>query len=105
LILCWILFSDSLCLSNTSSIWYLVSRGEPTCHGWRKIETDRSCDRWSGGTSLDPMCKKKTLERDLSWFRTSYGSEITRVGLGFDIQKRVACPHEAVDGTVRANVV
>jgi hypothetical protein len=96
-----------LCASNTSSIWYLVSRGEPICHGWRKIETDSSCDRWSGdsGASFDPMCKRETLEWDLRWFRTSCGSEITQVELGLDIQKRVACPHEAIDGTVRAIVV
>jgi hypothetical protein len=47
---------------------------------------------------IDPMCKRKTLER-------ACGSEITWVGLGLDIQKRVVCPHEAVDGTVRAIVV
>jgi hypothetical protein len=107
LILCWILFGDSLCASNTNSIWYLVSRGEPKCHWWRKIETDGSCNRWSGGSgaSFDPMYKREILERDLSWFRTSCRSEITQVGLRLDIQKRVACPHEAVDGTVCAIVV
>jgi hypothetical protein len=69
LILCWILFGDSMCASNTSLIWYLVFRGEPTCHRWRKIETDSSCDRWSGdsGASFDPMRKRETLERDLPY--------------------------------------
>jgi hypothetical protein len=105
LILCWILFDDSLCLSNTSYIWYLVSHGEPTCYGWRKIETDSSCDRWSGGTSLDPMCKRETLKRDFSWFRTVMWKWDHTGWVGTWHQKRVACPHEVVDGTVRAIVV
>jgi hypothetical protein len=100
LIPCWILFGDSLCASNTSLIWYLVSHGELTCHGWRKIETNSSCDRWSGGTSLDPMCKRKTLERDLPWFRASCGSEITWVGLGLDIKKELRV-HMRQKGNIR----
>jgi hypothetical protein len=85
------LFGDLLCASNTGSIWYLVSRGEPTYHRWRKIETYSSCDRWGhgSGVSLDPMCKREILERDLSLFRTSCVSEIIRVGLGLTSKKEL----------------